>query len=329
MIYKSYLVEQNINLIDKNLFLFYGENLGLQQDLKKKIRNNNKDKLLLNFSQEEILKNEDQFFNEVINISLFEDKKVYFINQANDKILKIIEDIETKISEQSIFLFSDILDKRSKLRNYFEKSKNAGIVPCYADNQISIKKIVMDKLKGFKGLSPENINMIIENCNLDRIKLNNELSKIITYFDNKNLETEKLIALLNIDINDDFNLLKDEALNGNKLRTNKLIGVSVLEEQKNFYYINLINQRLHKLAEIIVLAKNNTLEMALDKIKPPIFWKEKANFLYQAKKWNLIKIKKILNKSYDLEIKVKSDPIIKKNVLIKKLIVDICEVANA
>lgn len=329
MIYKSYLVEQNINLIDKNLFLFYGENLGLQQDLKKKIRNNNKDKLLLNFSQEEILKNEDQFFNEVINISLFEDKKVYFINQANDKILKIIEDIETKISEQSIFLFSDILDKRSKLRNYFEKSKNAGIIPCYADNQISIKKIVMDKLKGFNGLSPENINMIIENCNLDRIKLNNELSKIITYFDNKNLETEKLIALLNIDINDDFNLLKDEALNGNKLRTNKLIGVSVLEEQKNFYYINLINQRLHKLAEIIVLAKNNTLEMALDKIKPPIFWKEKANFLYQAKKWNLIKIKKILNKSYDLEIKVKSDPTIKKNVLIKKLIVDICEVANA
>lgn len=329
MIYKSYLVEQNINLIDKNLFLFYGENLGLQQDLKKKIRNNNKDKLLLNFSQEEILKNEDQFFNEVINISLFEDKKVYFINQANDKILKIIEDIETKISEQSIFLFSDILDKRSKLRNYFEKSKNAGIVPCYADNQISIKKIVMDKLKGFNGLSPENINMIIENCNLDRIKLNNELSKIITYFDNKNLETEKLIALLNIDINDDFNLLKDEALNGNKLRTNKLIGVSVLEEQKNFYYINLINQRLHKLAEIIVLAKNNTFEMALDKIKPPIFWKEKANFLYQAKKWNLIKIKKILNKSYDLEIKVKSDPTIKKNVLIKKLIVDICEVANA
>lgn len=329
MIYKSYLIEQNINLIDKNLFLFYGENLGLQHDLKKKIRNKNKDKLLLNFSQEDILKNEDQFFNEVINISLFEDKKVYFINQANDKILKIIEDIETKISEQSIFLFSDILDKRSKLRNYFEKSKNAGIVPCYADNQISIKKIVMDKLKGFNGLSPENINMIIENCNLDRIKLNNELSKIITYFDNKNLETEKLIALLNIDINDDFNLLKDEALNGNKLRTNKLIGVSVLEEQKNFYYINLINQRLHKLAEIIVLAKNNTFEMALDKIKPPIFWKEKANFLYQAKKWNLIKIKKILNKSYDLEIKVKSDPTIKKNVLIKKLIVDICEVANA
>lgn len=329
MIYKSYLIEQNINLIDKNLFLFYGENLGLQNDLKKKIRNNNKDKLFLNFSQEEILKNEDQFFNEIMNISLFEDKKIYFIDQANDKILEIIENIESKIIGQSIFLFSDILDKRSKLRNYFEKSKITGIVPCYADNEISIKKIILDELKNFKGLSSKNINMIIENCNLDRIKLNNELSKIITYFDNKNLESEKLSTLLNIEVNDDFNLLKNEALNGNKLRTNKLISVSVLEEQKNFYYINLINQRLHKLAEIIVLAKNNTLEIALDKIKPPIFWKEKANFVGQAKKWNLTKIKKILNKTYDLEIKIKSDPMIKKDILIKKLIIDICEVANA
>ena len=264
-----------------------------------------------------------------MNISLFEDKKIYFIDQANDKILEIIENIESKISGQSIFLFSDILDKRSKLRSYFEKSKITGIVPCYADNEISIKKIVLDKLKSFKGLSSKNINMIIENCNLDRIKLNNELSKIITYFDDKNLETEKLGALLNIEVNDDFNLLKNEALNGNKLKTNKLISVSVLEEQKNFYYINSINQRLHKLAEIVVLAKNSTLEMALNEVKPPIFWKEKANFLDQAKKWNLTKIKKILNKTYDLEIKVKSDPMIRKNILIKKLIIDICEVANA
>ena len=36
MIYKSYLIEQNINLLDKNLFLFYGENLGLKNELKDK-----------------------------------------------------------------------------------------------------------------------------------------------------------------------------------------------------------------------------------------------------------------------------------------------------
>ena len=42
MIYKSYLIENNINNIDKNLILFYGENLGLKNELKKQIRSNKK-----------------------------------------------------------------------------------------------------------------------------------------------------------------------------------------------------------------------------------------------------------------------------------------------
>ena len=38
MLYKSYLIEQNINNLDKNLFLFYGENIGLKNDFKKIIK---------------------------------------------------------------------------------------------------------------------------------------------------------------------------------------------------------------------------------------------------------------------------------------------------
>ena len=41
MISKSYLLESNINQIDKNLILFYGENLGLKNDFKSKIKLNN------------------------------------------------------------------------------------------------------------------------------------------------------------------------------------------------------------------------------------------------------------------------------------------------
>ncbi len=37
MIYKSYIVEDNINILKNNFTLFYGENLGLIDDLKKKL----------------------------------------------------------------------------------------------------------------------------------------------------------------------------------------------------------------------------------------------------------------------------------------------------
>jgi DNA polymerase III delta subunit len=64
-------------------------------------------------------------------------------------------------------------------------------------------------------------------------------------------------------------------------------------------------------------------------IKPPIFWKDKPHFIKQIKKWNLNKIKNILKKTYNLEIEIKSNASINKNVLLKKLIIDICMLANA
>ena len=59
MIYKSYLVEQNLKILKNKIVLLYGENLGLKNDLKKQILNNN-DKVLT-FNQEDILGNQDNF----------------------------------------------------------------------------------------------------------------------------------------------------------------------------------------------------------------------------------------------------------------------------
>lgn len=329
MISKSYLLENNIDQIDKNLILFYGENLGLKNDFKKKIKSNNKKIKIINFTQEEILKNENFFFSEILNISLFEEEKIFFINYANDKIMPIIEEIEKKAAAEKVYLFSDILEKKSKLRNFFEKKNICIAVPCYADNEISIKKIILKNLKGFEGLSAENINLIVDNCNLDRIKLNNELEKIFSYFTNKKINNKELEKILDIRINDNFNLLKDAALNGNKIETNKLLSDTIIDADKNVFYLALINQRLNKIAEAAQLSKTTNLEDAINRIKPPIFWKDKPNFKEQVNKWNKGKIKLILKKTYDLEVKIKSDSLIEKNVLVKKLIVDMCNMANS
>ena len=79
---------------------------------------------------------------------------------------------------KKIFVVADLLDKKSKIRNYFEKSKHTGIIPCYPDNEITLRKIVTEKLKNFKNLNTENINLILESANMNRMKLKNELRKI-------------------------------------------------------------------------------------------------------------------------------------------------------
>ncbi len=328
MIYKSYILEQNVNSIDENIGLFYGVNLGLKNDLKAKILENNKNSEILRYSQDELLKNKTLLENEIKNISLFEKNKIFFIENANDKILDLVQEFEDILSDRKIFLFSDVLDKKSKLRNYTEKSKKCACVACYEENEISIKKLINSRLNGFSGLSPYNINLIIDHTNFDRSKLNNELNKIISCFPNKNIVTEKLEVLLNAKVNTDFNKLNDEAFLGNKINTNKLLAQTGMDNEKNIFYLNIINQRLEKLLQINNFNKS-TIEDAINSLKPPVFWKDKPNLTNQAKKWDKFKVRKIISLTFNLEKKMKSNNLIEKNLLIKKLLVDICSLANA
>ena len=171
--------------------------------------------------------------------------------------------------------------------------------------------------------------MIIENCGLDRSKLNNEINKITTFFENKVIDTNKLETLLNLKVNDGFDLLKDQALIGNKAKTNKLISETILENEKNIFYLSVINQRLLKLLEVNKIAKDRNLDVAIGKLKPPIFWKDKAIFSLQAQKWNKGKLKKMLDQTYEVELKIKSNSHISQGLLIKKLLVDMCCIANS
>ena len=330
MNFKSYIIENNYSLIEETKsILFYGENIGLKKKFKENIRNNNKKNKIISFLQDDILKNTNLLLNELNNLSLFEEKKIIFIDNVNDKILKIIEEHLDGTLNNQIFIFGDILDKKSKLRNYYEKSKSHGAVPCYADTTITIQKIIRDELKYFKGLSSLNLNIIMEACGNDRIKVYNEIDKIKSFFSDKNISTDNLSKLLNLPRTDDFNELKDVVIKGNKYETNKLLSSTVIEQDRAVYYLTLISQRFYKLLEIFKIKKGNNILDAVNSIKPPIFWKDKEIIINQAKLWNIRKIQVVLKKLFDVEILLKSSGNINKDLLIKKLLIDVCFLANA
>ena len=136
--------------------------------------------------------------------------------------------------------------------------------------------------------------------------------------------------LLNIKVNENFNALKDEALKGNQKNTNRLLADTIFEFENSVFYLNLINQRVNKLFEIEDLKKDNSnLEMIIANLKPPIFWKDKPIIIEQAKKWNKDKLKLAQKKAFDTEIKIKSDSTIRKDLLIKNLLIELCATVNS
>ena len=329
MQFKSYIVEKNFDSLNKNIVLFHGENLGLKNDFKKLIKDKNKKSELIRLNQDEIVKNNDLIFDKLSNLSLFNDEKIYLIELTNDKILEVFQEIIEKFGDQRIYLFSKALDKKSKLRNFFEKSNECGIVACYQDNEINIKNIILRELKDYKEVKPADVSLIIDNCGLDRVKLYNELDKIKIYFQDKKVNRDELEILLNLKIIDDFNNLRDEALKGDKLKTNKLLNETDIEPDKFSFYLNSINQRLIKIYKVKNAMKSRNLDEIIENIKPPIFWKDKPIFIAQARKWDMNRLKKLIQKSHNIELNLKSGSNANKTVLIKNLLVEICSLANS
>ena len=136
MIFKSYQIEKDLEkILNFKIFVFYGENEGLKKEFKKKLKDKVKKNEIINFFQEEIIKKKDLLVREIANKSLLNENKTIFINQVNEKLFDVIENISETLDNEKIYLFAEPLDKRSKLRAFFEKQEQLGIVPCYQDNE--------------------------------------------------------------------------------------------------------------------------------------------------------------------------------------------------
>ena len=330
MILKSFEINNKIKTLDKyQMVLLYGENEGLKKDLKNKIKNNYDKSETLNYFQDELISNDKTLINELANQSLFSKTKLVFINQANDKILNIINEILDQIKNEKIFIFAGTLEKKSKLRGLFEKTNNLGIVPCYNDTEQTLVYYVRDRLKDYKGINSEIVNYICQNSNFNRLKIINEIEKIQSFFIGKSIDLADIRNLLNESKNEDFDQLKDQAFLGNLAKTNKLLGETYFDQQEMNYFINKINFRLQRLLEISIQRKNEqNISQIINNIKPPVFWKEKPILTEQAKRWDKTKIYKFLDKTYKAEKLIRNENIIKKDVVVKDLLQDICFTAT-
>jgi len=308
MIIKSFEINK-INLDSNNLFLLYGKNEGFKNEVTKNIlksRNN-----ILYYEEKEILENEDNFVENLLTKSLFDDEKIIIIKRATDKILKVLEEItEKNIKDIKIILDADVLEKKSKLRSFFEKDKKLVCVPFYPDNDQTISKLAYNFLNNKKiSLSPSNINLIVSKCSGDREALVNELQKIEYFGKNgKKINNENIAKLINLSENHSISELIDNCLAQNKKRI-----ISILNENNfsNEDCIMIIRSFIMKAKKLLVLSKtfetNKNIDLTISSAKPPIFWKEKEITKQQIQKWKPKNIKNLIYALSETELQVKKN----------------------
>ena len=321
MIFKSYEVQKkSVEILKNNLFLLYGENFGLKKDIKKFISKILKEKKndieIISVYEDEILHDKENFYNLVYAGSLFSSTRIVTIFETTDKIIETITNIYNKYPENTfLILFSEVLEKKSKLRNFFENEKKTVCIPCYLDNEKDLEIITqLEFKKNNIAVSREAINLLISVSNGDRNNLRNEIEKIKSYsLDKKKIELDEIKSLTNFSGDYKSDNLINECLCGNIVQYKKIISEFYMNTVNQVLILRILSnkiQRLYKIKEKV--NKSSDLDNIINTSKPAIFWKEKPLVKKQLSIWSLNDLKKMIGEINNIELLCKKNPQISK-----------------
>ena len=323
MISKFYEVNKYIEKV--NFFLFYGENEGQKLDTIKNNFSDFRNENTYKYNEKDIIQDKRLFFDKVYSNSFFEKEKLILISDVTDKLLDLIEEaINSSITDVKIILLAKKLEKKSKIRNFFEKNKMILIVPFYEDTMQTLiaigKKILIENKIN---LSQENLNLIIERSKGDRINLKNELQKIINLGrNNKKLELEDILKLTNLSENYSAGELVDNCLSKNRKKTLNILNENIPSSEDNILILKTFLYKLKRLRKLrINVDENNNIENTINSFRPPIFWKDKDLIKQQIKKWKIDDIEKFIVELNNAERLIKKNPQIS-NLILNDMILE-------
>ena len=318
MILKSFELSKT-KLNNYKFYLFYGDNNGLKEETVKNLFEKNYQDKIHRYEEKEILDNINNFFNIVLTKSFFDNEKLIIINRATDKINEIIKElIEKNPDDINIILNSKNLEKKSSLRKLFEKEKLIVCVPFYEDNNQTLNSIINLFFRNKKiSISQQLINVLIERSRGDRKNLNNELEKIESFSKNKkNLSLDEIIKLTNLADNYSASELIDHSLAKNTRKTVTILNENNYSDEDNIIIIRTLLAKLKRLIKIYELIdEKNNMEQAISACKPPIFWKDKPLVTQQIRSWKKGHLKSLIYKTNEVELLIKKNSSIAKNIL--------------
>ena len=310
MILKNFELNK-INIKKNNYFLLHGNNKGfINQVIKENFINRFNDNVY-NYDESEVINNKSNFFDQILNNSFFENNKLIIISRTTDKSKVIIEEIIDKKISDIVFVFvADVLEKKSKLRKFFEDDKKTLCIAFYPDTNLLLSKIASEFFRERKiSISQSNINLIISKCNNDRGNLVNELNKIeLLSLTNKKITTENILQLVNLNENHSIFSLVDNCLLKNQKKVIDIVNENSFGIEDCIIILKTFLSKTKKLLKLVKeFETNKNIDETISKAKPPIFWKEKEMVKNQIINWSPMKIKKLIFNLNEIELQIKKN----------------------
>ncbi len=294
--------------------LLYGSNEGLIRDNLLKVREifkkENAEEIF--FTGKNLSDQSNLFIDEIETVSMFNDKKIIFIEHPIDKNVELFQECFTKLPDKIlIIVIANILNKSSKIRKFFEESNDYLCCANYDDDFKTNSKQIHELEKVINKVFDKDIkNYLNQNLSTDRMISKNEVDKLILLYsgNEKKPELEDIQAIFNDNSQLELNKIPQVVFSGNpkkvsiflkKLFDQGVNPVTILRTMLNYVQRIEVTQ--------IALKKTSSFDDAIKLLKPPVFWKDKDIFQLHCKKWPIKETSNNFNILINAELRCKSE----------------------
>jgi len=303
----------------KNLVLVYGPDQGLVRERGKVLAGKCVDDLkdpfsVCEFTGSQLKGDPASLPDAAMALSLTGDNRVIWVRDANDSLTDSLKSIETSNTEAwPIIVEAGELIPRSSLRKFFETSKNAAAIACYADEGRGLERVITETLSG-EGLraSPEAIAYLGDVLGGDRLVIRGELEKLALYIKGKDDGTTLVTGEdVQVCIGDSSSAPLDNLVyavgNGEQAAIDTALTRAFAEGLNAIAIVRAIQRHFHRLHLVKGQAEQGaTIDAAISGLRPPVFFKWKDAFQRQARIWSLERIATVLELATECEMQCKS-----------------------
>jgi len=203
---KSSDVDRFIAKPDPNhpIVLIYGPDAGLVRErvdalVRASVDDPNDPFALARIEGEELSTNPLRLIEEAHTVPLFGGRRAVLVKAGARNIAAALEPVIASPSDECrVIIEAGDLKKSSALRALCEKAKVAAALPCYADNQAAIGRLIDDELRAASlAIAPDARAMLVTLLGGDRLASRNEIRKLILYAQgNERIELADVMAVV-------------------------------------------------------------------------------------------------------------------------------------
>ena len=282
---------------DQGLIREYVENLSL-----KCVSNLNDPFSVTEFTGPQLKSDPSILVDAVYSMSLAGGECVVIIRDAQDSIANTLEHIFSQtIQAWPILIEANSLTPRSALRKMFEQQTNLAAIACYPEEGLALEFFIKDFISQ-QGLviDPGALGFLCSSLAGDRQIVRREIEKLALYClakpdDVKKVTEADAIACVGDSSETSLDNLVFSVGDGNQANIDKTLTKAFLEGINPVVAIRAIQRHFQRLHFIHgQMSEGDNLDQALGKLRPPVFFKRKADFGRQVRNWTPDKLNRAL-----------------------------------